>query len=102
MITTIVQFQLSPAFTPEKARDVFGNSTEKFVKMQGLIRKYFLLSEDGASAASVYLWESREPAEMFFTEEWKDFMVGKYGYRPTVIYYECPVVVDNRTGEVIV
>jgi len=69
--------------------------------MQGLIRKYFLLSEDGRSAVSVYLWETRAPAETFLTEAWKECMVGKYGNRPKVTYYECPVVVDNHTGEVI-
>ena len=45
--------------------------------------------------------KSRRPAEGFFTEQWKEFIVGKYGFRPTVAYYECPVVVDNRFGEVI-
>ncbi|HSR47828.1 MAG TPA: hypothetical protein VLL77_07540 [Anaerolineales bacterium] len=101
MIATICQFGLSDEFSPERARSVFRDSTEKFESMPGLIRKYFLLAEDGKSAASVYLWETRAPAEAFFTEAWKDFMVGKYGHRPTVTHYECPVVVDNRAGEVI-
>jgi len=101
MIVTICQFGLPESFTPERTRSVFRESTGKFEKMPGLIRKYFLLAEDGRSAASVYLWEDRAPAEEFFTEAWKDFMVGKYGHRPTVTYYECPVVVDNHTGEVI-
>lgn len=101
MITVICQFALSDQYTPERARAVFKDSTQKFIGMPGLIRKYFLLAEDGRSAASVYLWESRQPAESFFTEQWKEFMVGKYGYRPTVTYYECPVVIDNRSGEII-
>lgn len=101
MIVTIVHFKLSDAFTPEKARAVFVDAVPKFVRMNGLIRKYFLLAEDAKSAASVYLWSERAPAESFFTEDWMQFMVGKYGFRPTVTYYECPVVVDNHTGEVI-
>jgi heme-degrading monooxygenase HmoA len=101
MIVTYCTFGLSDAFTPERARSVFKDSTGKFENMPGLIRKYFLLAEDGSSAASVYLWETRSPAEAFFTEAWKDFMVGKYGHRPTVTYFECPVVVDNLTKEVI-
>lgn len=101
MITAICHFDLSEEYTPEKARAVFKESTEKFVNMPGLIRKYFLLAEDGRTAASVYLWESLQPAERFFTEAWKEFMVGKYGSRPTVNFYECPVVIDNRSGEVI-
>jgi heme-degrading monooxygenase HmoA len=101
MIAVISEFGLPSSFTPEKARAVFKDSTGKFENMPGLIRKYFLLSEDGKTAASVYLWESRAPAEAFFTEEWKEFMVGKYGHRPAVTFFECPVVVDNHTGEVI-
>jgi len=101
MIAVICQFGLSSQYTPERARAVFKESTEKFIGMPGLIRKYFLLAEDGRSAASVYLWESRRPAEAFFTEQWKDFMVGKYGFRPTVSYYECPVVIDNHFEDVI-
>jgi hypothetical protein len=101
MVTVICEFGLSPEFTPERARSVFQGSIDKFVNMNGLIRKYFLLSEDCKTGASVYLWEARKPAEEFFTEAWKDFMVGKYGHRPTVTYYECPAVVDNRAGEVV-
>jgi hypothetical protein len=101
MIVTYCTFGLPGDFTPEKTRSVFRDSTGKFENMPELIRKYFLLAEDGRSAASVYLWESRAPAEAFFTGAWKDFMVGKYGHRPTVTYFECPVVVDNRAREVI-
>jgi len=101
MIAVICEFGLPNDFTPEKARAVFKDSTGKFENMPGLIHKYFLLSEDGKAAASVYLWKSRTPAEAFFTEEWKEFMVGKYGHRPTVTFFECPVVVDNRAREVI-
>jgi hypothetical protein len=101
MITVICHFGLPEGLTAEQARAVFRSSTDKFVNMKGLVRKYFLLTEDGKSAASVYLWESREPAEAFFTEAWKEFMVGKYGHRPTVAYYECPVVVDNLSHEIV-
>jgi hypothetical protein len=100
MITVICQFGLSDEYTPDKARQIFG-TPPRSSRHAGPYPKYFLLAEDGRSAASVYLWESRRPAEGFFTEQWKEFMVGKYGFRPTVTYYECPVVVDNRSGEVI-
>jgi len=101
MIAVICHLGLPDDWTPGKARSIFKDSTGKFENIQGLIRKSFLLAEDGRSAAGVYRWESRAPAEAFFTEAWKDFMVGKYGNRPKATYYECPVVVDNQTGEVI-
>ena len=101
MITTIVYFDLSPSFTPDKARLAFSESAQKFLHLQGLIRKYFLLSEHGKSAARVYLWETRKQAEAFNSKAWKDFIRDKYGFPPSVVYYECPVVVDNHAEEII-
>ena len=101
MITTIVQFKLPQPITSEKAREIFLSSAPKYQGLPGLIRKYYLLSEDGLTAGGVYLWESREQAEQLYTWEWKDFVRGKYGSDPSVTYNECPVIVDNLTGEII-
>ncbi len=101
MMTAIVQFKLSEPFSREKAREVFAGTASKYQEIQGLIRKYYLLSEDGRSAGGVYLWESRADAEKLYTEDWKKFIQDKYHSEPTVTYFECPVVVDNLVGEII-
>lgn len=101
MIATYVQFKFSDELTSDKARRLFVEATPRFTQMGGLIRKYFLLSIDGRSGGSVYLWTTQDAAQAFHTEEWMEFMQRKYGSRPTVSYYECPVVVDNAIGEVI-
>lgn len=101
MIAAIVRFKLSDDFSAEKAHSAFVDSIPKFVRMDGLIRKYFLLAEDARSAGAVYLWSDRASAQAFFTEDWMEFIAAKYGHRPEVAYFACPVVVDNHTGEVI-
>jgi heme-degrading monooxygenase HmoA len=101
MVTAIVRYDLAPSFTPERVLTYFEEAVPKFETMPGLIRKYFLLAEDGQSAGSVYLWESREQAVTYHNDRWKQFMQEKYGYRPTVVIYDCPVVVDNASGEII-
>ncbi len=101
MIVTIIQFALDESIDGDRARAMFADSIEKFFGMTGLNRKYYLLSEDAAASASVYLWDSRERAENFFTDAWMDFIGEKYGHRPTVTYYECPIVIDNVTHEVL-
>lgn len=98
MITVITSFKLDSSITPEKARQLFADSAPKFLNKEGLLRKFFLLSEDATAGAAVYLWEDRQHAEAFFTEAWKQFIQGKYGYLPEVAYYECPVEVDNIQG----
>ena len=47
MITALVQFRLPQPVTREKAQQLFAGSAPKYLEASGLIRKYYLLSEDG-------------------------------------------------------
>lgn len=101
MITALVQFTLPKPLSREKAREIFSDTAPKYREIHGLIRKYYILSEDGGTAGGVYLWNSIEDAERLYTDEWKNFILGKYGTLPSVTYFESPVIVDNTTGEIV-
>jgi hypothetical protein len=101
MITTVVQFRLPKPITREIARQLFLDSAPKYRKVQGLIRKYYLISEDGTTAGGVYLFNSREDAERLYSDEWKKYIVDKYGSEPSITYFESPVVVDNKVGQIV-
>jgi hypothetical protein len=101
MITALVQFKLPQPITREKAREIFLSTAPKYREVPGLIRKYYLLSEDGRTAGGVYLWKSREDAEPLYGEDWRKLIAEKYGAEPTVQYFFSPVIVDNLTGEII-
>ena len=101
MITSIVQFKLQQPISREKAREIFSDTAPKYREVQGLIRKYYILSQDGRTAGGVYLWNSKEDAEHLYTDEWKKFIFDKYGALPSVTYFESPVVVDNALGEIV-
>ncbi len=51
MITAFVQFKLPQPLSRDKARDAFSGTAPTYRKIQGLIRKYYVLSEDGTTAA---------------------------------------------------
>ncbi len=101
MITVIVEFKLPEKISRDKAREIFLSTAVKYQGMTGLHRKYYFLSQDGTKAGGIYLWNSREDADRIYTEEWKNFVRGKYGTDPAMIYLECPVVVDNVTNEIL-
>ena len=101
MITAIVEFKLPKIMTVDEAQTTFLSTAPKYQGMPGLIRKYYFLSEDGAKAGGIYLWESRAHAEQVYTEAWKAFVRGKYGADPSLTYLACPVVVDNVTHEIL-
>lgn len=100
MMTALVQFKLPASITRDKAQEIFLDAAPRFRNIPGLSRKYFLLSEDGRTAGGVYLWKSQEDAERFYTDDFKTRIVARYGFEPSIIYFQSPVVVDNLTGEV--
>ena len=101
MITAFVHYVLPQPITRDKAQEIFSSTAPRYRDIDGLVRKYYLLSQDGKTAGGVYLWNSREKAEQLYTEEWKKFIWEKYGAEPSVTYFETPVVVDNVIGEIL-
>lgn len=101
MITTITTFTLPDAITLEQARAIFKSTAPNYQGVPGLVRKVYVLSEDGRTAGGVYLWNSRADAEALYTDAWRAFVKEKYGTDPTVTYFSSPVVVDNVTGKIL-
>jgi putative monooxygenase ydhR len=101
MITAIVQFELASAITLAEATRRFESSAPKYQNLAGLIRKYYIRSEDGRSAGGVYLWESRQAAERVYDGEWRERVAKLYGAKPKITWFDTPVVVDNLAGGAI-
>jgi hypothetical protein len=101
MITTVVQFQLPSPITLAEATARFESSAPKYRNIPGLIRKYYIRSEDGRVAGGIYLWETRAAAERVYNGEWRERVENLYGAKPTIAWFDSPVVVDNLAGGAI-
>jgi heme-degrading monooxygenase HmoA len=101
MITAVVQFDLPKPMSLEEAARTFASSAPKYKSLPGLIRKYYLRSEDGRRAGGVYLWESKAAAEAVYNGEWKARVVQLYGSKPEITWFDTPVIVDNQAGGAI-
>lgn len=101
MITAITTFQLPYPVTREEAKSIFLSTAPKYLGVPGLVRKCYVLSDDGRTAGGVYLWNSHADAEAMYTEDWRTFVREKYGTDPSVTYFDSPVVVDNLTHEIL-
>lgn len=100
MITAVVQFRLPKPVSREKAQELFSGTAPKYRDTPGLVRKYYLLSQDGAMAGGVYLWNSREDADRLYTADWRRFIERTYGAEPSLMIFETPVIVDNLLGSI--
>lgn len=102
MITVLVQFSLPQAITRAQARDIFRATAPRYLGMEGLVRKCYIVSEDGRTAGGMYLWRTRADAERVYDAAWKQFVQEKYGAPPLLTFFESPVQVDNLTGEILI
>ena len=94
MIVAVVNFALPAPLSTDEARAMFEASAPSYQNVDGLIRKHFLLSEDGRSAGGVYLWQGRGQAEALYDEAWRSRVAARYGSEPQITFYDSPVTVD--------
>jgi len=102
MIVAIVSFKLTQPRTLEDMKQVFRSTAPKYLSLPGLLRKNYFLTEDGLRAGGIYVWESKERAQQFYSPEWQKFVAGKYGAPPEILYVDSPVMVDNQAGKITV
>jgi hypothetical protein len=100
MITTLVEFHLPSPISLEEATRRFEESAPKYRNLAGLIRKYYIRAQDGRVAGGIYLWESRPAAERVYDGEWRARVEQLYGAKPTITWFDSPVVVDNAAGTI--
>ncbi len=98
MITTLVQFSLPSPISLAEATQRFESSAPKYQNLAGLIRKYYIRSEDGRVAGGIYLWRTRADAERVYDAEWSERVEKLYGVRPVITWFDTPVVIDNQSG----
>jgi hypothetical protein len=60
----------------------------------GLVRKYYLYGDDQAGGG-VYLWNSLEAADRFYSDAWKSTIAQRYGSQPEISFYDTSVIVEN-------
>ncbi len=89
----IVRFPAPVGLTGAKLRAVLEDAVPRYRGIPGLHRKYF--SGNDTHGGGVYEWDSRERAEAFYNEQWRERLRTVYGALPQVEYFDVHAVVDN-------
>lgn len=102
MYVTVVHFDYpGEPLTSDAARDLFLDNAASYLTVPGLLFKAYVHSEDGRQIGGCYWWADRASAEAKFNPGWQAGMRKKYGADPSITWFETPVVVDPRSGQVI-
>ena len=100
MIVAFLQFD-ARGKDAEKIIELYEESAPRCMNWKGFIRKYYVLSEDGSTGGGIYLWNSKAEAEAILTDEFKAYVANRYGSEPVISYFECPVVADKISSEIL-
>ncbi len=99
MMTAIVFYDLPPSIGLEECREHFTKIAPDFLKIPGFLRKQFICARGGKVAGGVYMWESQEAAERFYSGAWLDGVRKRYGTEPKISYFETVALTDTMTGQ---
>ena len=100
MITAIVQFKVPEDLSVERAKKNFEEIAKTFLDTPGLVRKYFIISDDHIGGG-VYLWETREQAEALYNGPvWSTRIRENYGVDPEITWFHCPVIAETALKEI--
>jgi hypothetical protein len=90
-----VTFEYDGDFDHDRVIDVAAKARAMFEGMPGLRFKFFTFDEKQQRATNFYVWESREVADGFFSDELRERVTGLYGARPRIDFVEIAEIVDN-------
>jgi hypothetical protein len=95
MIGVNITFSYDGDFDRARVIGVADNSHGMFEGMPDLRFKFFTFDEEQQRATNFYVWDSRESAERFFSEEVRERVTGLYGVAPTIEFVDIAQIVDN-------
>ena len=95
MIGVNVRFEYDGTFDRSRVIEVANNARSMFEGMPGLRFKFFTFDEEQQRATNFYVWESKEAALGFFSDELRERVTDLYGVGPTIEFVEIAQVVDN-------
>ena len=95
MIGVNVTFDYDGNFDRARVIKVAEGARSMFEGMPGVRYKFFTFDEKQQRANNFYVWESREAAERFFSDELRGRVTELYGVAPSIEYVEVAEIVDN-------
>ena len=101
MHTVMWTFKLPAGTTKAHAVEVIKATAGGYQGVPGLIRKYYGLTENGASLVGIYLWRNRAAADAFYTDAWIQRVSGRWQSKATRQDWETPMVVESAENRLV-
>lgn len=100
MIVELVTFKAPPGADWDAILSDARATVPRWRANPQLMRKHYLLSEDGQECAGLYIWPTRQAAEAAHDAAWRAGVEKRTGAPPTIRYFGLQMLLDNEAGTV--
>ena len=100
MIVELVTFRATPGADWDAILAEARATIPRWRANPQLIRKHYLLSENGGDCAGLYIWPTRAAAEAAHDVAWRAAVEQRTGSAPTIHYFDLQMLLDNEAGMV--
>jgi heme-degrading monooxygenase HmoA len=94
-ITTLVTIKIPANIAREQVFAEFASSAPTYQKIPGLIRKYFVFSDDG-KFGGVYLWGTKASAQNWFSPAWSERAARQFGTEAQLEWFDTPIAITSK------
>jgi heme-degrading monooxygenase HmoA len=94
-VTTLVTIKTPANITRDQVFAEFVSAAPTYQKVPGLIRKYFVLSDDG-KFGGVYLWDTKESAQSWFSPAWSERVTRRFGAEAQLEWFDTPIAIASK------
>jgi heme-degrading monooxygenase HmoA len=97
-VATLVLIAMPQGATRERLLAEFNAAVPAYQKVPGLLRKNFIVSDDG-QFGGVYLWADKAAADQWFTAAWFDRVRYTYRNEASVEWFDVPILTPSTLAE---
>ncbi len=94
-VGTLVLVATPPGTSKAQLKQAFEASIPAYRNIPGLLRKYFIVTDDG-QFGGIYLWKDQASAQQWFTEAWKERVLKTYGSAATLEWFDTPILLPSQ------
>jgi hypothetical protein len=100
MILELVTFRATPGVDWDAILAEARATIPRWSANPQLVRKHYLLSEDGNECAGLYIWPTRAAAEAAHDAAWRAAVAQRTGTAPEIRYFDLQMLLDNESRTV--
>jgi heme-degrading monooxygenase HmoA len=95
-VATLVLIRTPAGVSRERVQAEFDKAAPGFRAVAGLLRKHFIIGDNGASFGGLYLWQDEASAQAWFNETWHERVRKLYGQDAAIDWFDTPILLPTR------